>query len=286
MEQQKLGAAVASHGARRIRGVGIPAHLLCSPAQLLACVGAVPQADAGSYGTQRRADVEQLIGAEIDKQLGVGQGAVLARGCMQSNTAQAQIEWTLIDGDALSKSKFDDMLRARQTQVSVPGCEAPLIVSILPQPHRLTSFRYNHVVVHLIHSGMVITMAGYWDRVLWAFGYNRPGGPRAKVLSESYAEDPMRPGQPSGHLQAVIQCEDNDTTLELLPTSAQVGPDTIHIHVHTRDPLRRLAPARIARTYPAAQPRAGALPARVRMARGPGCGHQAHSGQLCQQGPS
>jgi hypothetical protein len=96
MEQQKLGAAVASHGARRIRGVGIPAHLLCSPAQLLACVGAVPQADAGSYGTQRRADVEQLIGAEIDKQLGVGQGAVLARGCMQSNTAQAQIEWTLI----------------------------------------------------------------------------------------------------------------------------------------------------------------------------------------------
>ncbi len=31
--------------------------------------------------------------------------------------------------------------------------------------------------------------------------------------------------------------------------------------------------------------RAGALPARVRMARGPGCGHQAHSGQLCQQGP-
>ena len=65
---------------------------------------------AGSYGTQRRADVEQLIGYKIEKQLGVGQGAVLARGCMQSNTAQAQIEWTWVQGDALSKGKFEDML--------------------------------------------------------------------------------------------------------------------------------------------------------------------------------
>ncbi len=86
-------------------------------------------------------------------------------------------------------------------------------------------------LVHLIHSGMVI---------------HRSGGPWAKVEWKGYAEDPMRP---SGHLQAVIRCQDDDTTLRLLPTSAKVG------HVHTRDPHRRLAPARIAsiaRTYPTA----------------------------------
>ncbi len=119
------------------------------------------------------------------------------------------MEWTWLEGDVQSKRKFDDLLRQRQ-QVSVAGCTTPLVISIMPQPHRLASFRGNHVVnvvVHLIHSGVVIIMAGYWDRDLWAAGYNRPAGPQARLLWEGYEEDPMRPGQPSGHLQAVVQCE-------------------------------------------------------------------------------
>jgi hypothetical protein len=95
-------------------------------------------------------------------------------------------------------------------------------------------------------------MPGFVQRVLSHLGYNQAGRPMPgrECCGVQLEEDPDSLDSPQGCLQALVQCEPGDTKLCLLPSSAHVGQNTLRIHVHTRDPLLRLAPPRIPRTYP------------------------------------
>jgi hypothetical protein len=105
-----LGRKVAYKASGEIGVIGFPEHVLSSQRQAVARVGAVPEADAGAYGTAERALKEYDIGVAIGITLGVGHGGFLTRGCTQSNSAEAQLEYTWVRGSEQARKTFDDVL--------------------------------------------------------------------------------------------------------------------------------------------------------------------------------